>query len=379
MKNIYILGATGSIGMQTIDVIKKHKNDFKIIGMSMGRNDDLNHQLLKEFNPEIASLRFFEQIDLYKSEYPNIQFVYGDLGLLDVSRYPKSGLLVNALSGSSGLMPTIEAIKSKKDILLANKETLVMAGKHILKLAKAHQVKLYPIDSEHNALWQIIENSNPLEIDKIVITASGGSFRDLSREELKDVQLKDALKHPNWNMGAKITIDSATMVNKGLEVIEAHYLFDLPYEKIETILHKESVLHGLIYYIDGTIKASLSVSDMRIPIAYALFYPKRNYIDNRLDLKNLTFKEMDFDRYPLLKLAYQVGIQGGLLPTVYNASNEAAVNLFLDNKIKFIDIEDIVSKYVLEFKNNILDPSIDLIIETDLKIKKDIYLKHEKR
>jgi 1-deoxy-D-xylulose-5-phosphate reductoisomerase len=379
MKNLYILGATGSIGMQTIDVVNQNKNEFNIIGLSLGRNDELNHQLLNQLNPEIACLRFVEQYDMYQKNYPNIKFVYGDQGLLDIASYPKNGLLVNALSGSSGLMPTVKAILSKKDILLANKETLVMAGKQIMELVKNNHVNLYPIDSEHNALWQIIDHTKHSEIDQIVITASGGSFRDLSREDLKNVTIKDALKHPNWNMGAKITIDSATMVNKGLEVIEAHYLFDLPYEKIKTILHKESIVHGLIYFIDGTIKASLSVSDMRIPIAYALFYPNRHQSDKRLDLKNLTFKEMDFKRYPLLKLAYEVGEKGGLLPTVYNASNEAAVRLFLEHKINFLDIEKIITKYVLEFKDNSLNPSIDLIIQTDLKIQKDIYLMHEKR
>lgn len=272
MKFIYLLGSTGSIGMQTLEVVKKYKNEFKLIGCSLGTDDKKNMNILDEFQPEIASLRYRNQMDNYVDKYPNTKFVYGDHGLIQISQYPKKGLLINALSGSVGLKPTIEAIKTYKDIALANKETLVMAGDIVNQYVRQYNVKLYPIDSEHSALWQTIDHENKDYIKKMVITASGGSFRDLNRSQLKDVTIKEALKHPNWVMGAKITIDSATMMNKGLEVIEAHHLFNLDYENIETVLHKESVVHGLTYFIDGTIKAALSISDMKIPIAYALFY-----------------------------------------------------------------------------------------------------------
>jgi len=272
----------------------------------------------------------------------------------------------------------VEAIKTHKDIALANKETLVMAGDIINKLIHEFHVHLYPVDSEHSALWQVLKGEHQEDIQKLVITASGGSFRDKTRKELIHVTVEDALKHPNWNMGAKITVDSATMMNKGLEVIEAHHLFHLPYDKIETILHKESVVHGLIYFKDGTIKASLSVSDMRIPIAYALFYPKRTVYDQHLELTNLSFEPMNGERFPLLKLAYQVGEAGGLLPTVMNAANEAAVKLFLNRQISFLEIENIVIDTVNHFKN-IIEPSLDLIIETDQQIQQAIKLAHEKR
>ncbi len=307
-----------------------------------------------------------------------MRFTWGDQGLIDVVTYEKEGVVVNALSGSAGLNPTIEAIKTKKDIALANKETLVMAGDIVNEYVKNYQVKLYPIDSEHSALWQTLDHENQNDISKIVITASGGSFRDLSRKDLENVDLNQALKHPNWSMGAKITIDSATMMNKGLEVIEAHHLFHLGYNQIETVLHKESVVHGLTYFKDGTIKASLSVSDMRIPIAYALFYPKRTVYDQALTLTDLSFKPMDYKRFPLLKLAYEVGKQGGIMPTVMNAANEAAVHLFLKKKISFLEIEDIVFKYV-GIQEQIKNPTLKQIIEIDQKIQQEIYQAYEKR
>ncbi|MCD4827425.1 MAG: 1-deoxy-D-xylulose-5-phosphate reductoisomerase [Acholeplasmataceae bacterium] len=378
MKNLYLLGSTGSIGMQSLDVIKQHMDQFLLIGCSLGSDDSKNEYILNTFKPEIACLRFEKQLKYYQEKYPMIQFVVGDQGLIEISQYSKSGLLINALSGSTGLMPTIEAIKSGKDIALANKETLVMAGDIVKKYLKEYQVKLFPIDSEHSALWQTIDHEDKRHIKKMVITASGGSFRDLTRDQLKDVTKKDALCHPNWEMGAKITIDSATMMNKGLEVIEAHHLFDLDYDFIETILHNQSVVHGLTYFIDGTIKASLSVSDMRIPIAHALFYPDRVLYDQELELSDLSFKKMDFDRFPLLKLSYKVGRQGGIMPTVMNAANEAAVKLFLDDQISFINIENIVISYVENFKN-ILNPTLKEIIDINQNIQDEILRKYEKR
>jgi 1-deoxy-D-xylulose-5-phosphate reductoisomerase len=378
MKNIYLLGSTGSIGTQSLAVMKEHIDQFKLIGCSLGSDDEKNKYILNEFMPQIACLRFDHQIQKYENEFPMIKFVSGDQGLIQLVKYPKKGLVINALSGSAGLSPTIEAIKMKKDIALANKETLVMAGDIVKKYLKTYDVKLFPIDSEHSALWQTIDGEDEKTIKKMVITASGGAFRDLSREELKNVTKKQALNHPNWEMGAKITIDSATMMNKGLEVIEAHHLFNLDYDLIETILHKESVVHGLTYFIDGTIKASLSVSDMKIPIAHALFYPKRMPYDKELKLTDLSFKPMDYQRFPLLKLAYEVGRKGGILPTVMNAANEAAVKLFLDEKIDFLDIENIIFDYVRNTKN-IKNPTLEKIKEVNQHIQDEIIKKHEKR
>lgn len=378
MKYIYLLGSTGSIGMQTLKVLEQHQDEFKLIGCSLGTSDEKNKEILDHFQPEIVALRFEKQYQRYVDLYPKITFVIGDSGLIDVATYPKKGLLINALSGSIGLKPTIEAIKSHKDIALANKETLVMAGDIVMEYVKTYGVELFPIDSEHSALWQTIDHENKNYIKKMVITASGGSFRDLDRESLKDVTVKEALNHPNWSMGAKITIDSATMMNKGLEVIEAHHLFDLDYDQIDTILHKESVVHGLTYFIDGTIKASLSVSDMKIPIAHALFYPKRVHYPKHLELKDLSFLPMDYERFPLLSLAYEVGRKGGLLPTIMNAANEAAVHLFLNEKIKFLDIEDIVFDYVNNF-DNVECPTLDQILTTNQHIQDEINKKYWKR
>ncbi len=377
MKNIYILGAAGSIGLQTLEVIQEHQDSFKLIGISLGRNEQINHQILINHQVEIVCLRETSMLSMYKTKYPDIEFVCGDEGLIEIANYPKSGILVNALSGSAGLRPTVAAIKAHKDIALANKETLVMAGDIVNKLVEEYQVKLYPIDSEHSALWQLLENEDIKTVQKIIITASGGSFRDLSRTDLIKVTKKDALMHPNWSMGDKITIDSATMMNKGLEVIEAHHLFGLPYQKIETILHQESMVHGLVYFIDGTVKASLSVSDMKIPIAHALLYPKREAYHRQLDLVNLSFKPMDFNRFPLLELAYQMGHKGGLMPTVMNAANEAAVKLFLNDQISFLEIETIIIETINDFMN-IEEPSLDEIIETDQEIQQKIRHKYER-
>ena len=378
MKNIYLLGATGSIGKQTLDVIKQNEKTFKVIGVSLGRYDKDNDHVLSAFPVEIACLRHPEKLGLYEKKYPHIRFVSGDEGLIEVAKYPKPGLLVNALAGSAGLMPTVVAIKQKKHIALANKETLVMAGDHINALVKDYGVTLYPIDSEHSAIWQTLQHERHEDIEKIVITASGGALRDLSRDELNDVTVEHALKHPNWSMGPKVTIDSATMMNKGLEIIEAHHLFDLNYDQIETVLHKESVVHGLTYYKDGSVKANLGVSDMRIPIAYALSYPKRVHYPKMLELSDMSFKPMDFERYPLLELAYQVGRKGGLLPTVMNAANEAAVKLFLEEKITFLGIEEIVIRTVRSFKNK-QNPTLEDILKTDQHIQQQIIEYYEKR
>jgi 1-deoxy-D-xylulose-5-phosphate reductoisomerase len=377
VKNIYILGAGGSIGLQTLELLDNNP-DFNVVGLSLSSKDDINHTILSHFKPEICSLRTKEQLKTYPKMYPDIKFVYGDEGLIEVATYPKSGLLINALSGSIGLKSTVKAIESGKDIGLANKETLVMAGPIIKELVMKHKVMLLPIDSEHYALWQLLSKVNRSDVYKIAITASGGALRDLDRRELDNIKISDALAHPNWQMGPKITIDSATMVNKGLEVIEAHHLFSIPYENIETILHSESLVHAIIYLKDGTSIKSISANDMKIPISGVLYFPEESkYNPPITNLETLTFKPMDYIRYPMLHLAYEVGKLGGILPTIYNASNEAAVNLFLDGKISFREIESIILKYTLS-ADNILNPTLEEILEVDTTIKQKIYNAYNK-
>lgn len=376
VKNIYVLGAGGSIGSQTLEILKNNPQ-FKVIGLSLSRHDDINLEILNNFQPEIAALRTKEQVDKYLLKYPHIKWVYGEEGLIEIAKYPKKGMLVNALSGSAGLKPTVEAIKSGKDIALANKETLVMAGHIIKDLVIKHQVMLLPIDSEHYALWQLLKGVKREDVEKIAITASGGALRHLSRRDLRTITPQQALKHPNWQMGSKITIDSATMVNKGLEVIEAHHLFGFDYEKIETILHDESLVHAIIYLKDGTTKMHISRNDMKIPIRNVLYYPEEITYQDKVLVENLTFKKMDEIRFPLINIAYEVGKIGGILPTVFNAANEAAVDLFLREKISFLEIESIIIKYTLT-SENINNPSLEEIIETDIAIKKSIYQRYDK-
>ena len=373
MKQLYLLGASGSIGVQTINVIKQYQHEFKLVGVSFGnRNEAHTKAVIETFKPEIVCLRDESSISTYQQLYPNTRFVSGDDGLLAIAAYPKRGLLINALMGSVGLKPTVLAIKQQKDIALANKETLVMAGDLINDLVSEYHVKLLPIDSEHNAILQALQGEALKDIKSITITASGGSFRDLSRDDLKRVTKQDALKHPNWSMGDKITIDSATMMNKGLEVIEAHHLFRLPYDQIETLIHKESIVHGMVTFKDESVKAVLGFPDMRMPILYALSYPSHYALDlkplNLGLLGQLTFKPMDYERYPLLQLAFEVGKKGGLYPVVMNAANEKAVSLFLNEQITFLDIETLVLKAVSTFKDNIAKPSLEDILACNQKI-----------
>lgn len=351
MKNIYLLGACGSIGTQALDIIRDNKNEFRLIGMSVGSNLELAKSLILEFKPEIVCFRKKEHI--FKLPY-EAKIVYGDDGLLEISKYHKyeDEILINALVGISGLLPTVEAIKARKTICLANKETLVVAGDIINSMIKEYNVDLIPIDSEHSAIAQCLIGEKKNEVKRLIITASGGSFRDKQRNELIGVTKKQALAHPNWSMGAKITIDSATMMNKGFEVIEAHYLFDIPYNKIDTILHKQSIVHSLVEFNDGTIKAQLGTADMHIPISYALNYPSHSLMaSEELNLFNLSldFKELSTKRYPCLGYAYEAANKGGVYLAVLNAANEAAVYLFLNDYIEFLEIEKIID---LEIHNN---------------------------
>lgn len=377
MINVYILGTTGTIGLNAVDVILEHKELFNVIGISLGNSNKAMHEdLINKLNPEIVHFR--SKNDLAK-KYSKITFFYEEEGLLEFLSYPTKGIVINAISGSSGLVPTIKAIESKKDIALANKETLVMGGDLIKELVNKHGVKLIPIDSEHNALLSCLVGEQKEDIKKVIITASGGSFRDLTKEELKNVTKEEALNHPNWKMGPKITIDSATMANKALEIIEAHYLFDVSYDNIETLLHRESIVHGFVEFVDGSVKALLSNPDMRMPILYALTYPKRypsGIKELNLDNLSLNFVKIDKDRFPLINVAYEVGKKKGLYPTLFNAVNEACVKLFLNDKIKFMEIEEIIIEEIKLFKNNIEKPTIREIIEFDEDIQRKVLKKY---
>ncbi|MDE7161543.1 MAG: 1-deoxy-D-xylulose-5-phosphate reductoisomerase [Anaeroplasmataceae bacterium] len=374
MKHLYILGACGSIGTQTLDVVRQNPKEYKVIGMSVGSNLELAKEIIEEFKPEIVCFR--KQEHIFSMSYTPI-VVYGDEGLLAVSRYRgyENEWLVNALVGVAGLRPTVEAIQSRKHIALANKETLVVAGDIIRDLISKYNVELVPIDSEHSAILQCIRGEAAKDIAKLWITASGGSFRNKIRDELENVTVEEALNHPNWKMGPKITIDSATMMNKGFEVIEAHYLFDVDYEHIEAIYHPESIVHSMVEFQDGSIKAQLGVSDMRIPISYALAYPShKSLMVEHLNLKprTLTFQELSFERFPCLRYAYLAAQKGGLYLAVLNASNEAAVYLFLNKKIPFLEIEKIIEKEIMssayETKNT---PSL----EERIQVGKAVYVK----
>lgn len=345
MKEIVLLGASGSIGLQTVDVCLQHKNKFKIIGISVGRNIEVLLQLLEKIEVRYVCTSEYqpELIDRFK----HIQFFHGDEGLLSLVQV-EYHLLVNALVGFVGVKPTLKAISLNKDVALANKETLVVAGEFVYKLLEKHHVKLLPIDSEHSAIFQALQGNQLSEVKRLIITASGGSFRDKTRNELNDVTLTQALQHPNWAMGAKITIDSATMMNKGFEVIEAHWLFNIPYEKIDVIMHPQSIVHSLVEYVDGSQMAQLGLSDMRIPIQYALAYPQRlPLISESLQLETigtLQFKPVSYERFPLLKVAIEVGKAKGSAPCILNAANEIANAAFIANRISFLDIERLIIK-----------------------------------
>ncbi|MBS4172551.1 1-deoxy-D-xylulose-5-phosphate reductoisomerase [Bacillus sp. FJAT-49736] len=369
MKNISLLGASGSIGTQTLDVIKKHPESFRLVAFSVGKNIDLARKIISEFKPELVSVQFKSDYEQLRIEYgSSLRFSYGEEGLVEVAVYDKSDILVNAVLGSIGLFPTLQAIKENKTIAIANKETLVTAGHLVMEEAARRKVSLLPVDSEHSAIFQCLQGEQDKSIERLIITASGGSFRDKKREELAEVTVKDALNHPNWSMGAKITIDSATMMNKGLEVIEAHWLFNLPFEKIDVLLHKESIIHSMVEFQDGSVKAQLGTPDMRVPIQYALTYPDRLPLSSeRLDLAKigkLHFEPMDLDRFYALKLAYEAGKIGGSLPTVLNAANESAVSAFLSNKISFLQIDALVER-ALERHKVIEHPDLETIRTID--------------
>ncbi|MGV3465850.1 MAG: 1-deoxy-D-xylulose-5-phosphate reductoisomerase [Heyndrickxia sp.] len=378
MKKISLLGATGSIGTQTLDVIRKHPDKFRLVAFSVGKNIDLARKIISEFNPDLVSVQLKSDYDQLKMELGSTtKFSYGEDGLVEVAVYEKSDILVNAVLGSIGLFPTLQAIKARKVIAIANKETLVTAGHLVMEEAKKQQVLLLPVDSEHSAIFQCLQGEQDRDIERLIITASGGSFRDKSREELIGVSVKDALSHPNWSMGAKITIDSATMMNKGLEVIEAHWLFNLPFEKIDVLQHRESIIHSMVEFQDGSVKAQLGTPDMRVPIQYALSYPDRITLpaSEKLDLSKigtLHFERMDFERFYALKLAYEAGRAGGTMPTVLNAANEVAAGAFLNERISFLQIDELVEK-ALERHNLIMHPDLETIRNVDIETREYIH------
>jgi len=379
-KEIYLLGATGSIGTQTLDIIRSNPDRFRLVAATFGRNFEVATKIIKEFKPSFVSTGRMEDAEKLKDLFPEVEFASGGEGLIQVATYPGNPeadtLVVNGLMGGVGLRPTLAAIEAGRDVALANKETLVMAGEIVNAKVKEHGVRLLPVDSEHSAIWQCLNGEDPKKIKRLIITASGGSFRDYARSQLEGVTKKEALNHPNWSMGEKITIDSATMMNKGLEVIEAHYLFNLAYDEIETILHPQSILHSMVEFVDTSIIGHLGTADMKIPIAYAMNYPNRETIANT-DFLNLAqvgkleFKEMDFDRYPCLAMAYEAGRKGDTYPLVLNAANEEAVALFLEEKISFTRIETIVRR-AMDRHEPIKNASLEEILALDVAIKEEV-------
>lgn len=368
-KHISLLGATGSIGLQTIDILKEHPEDFNLVAFSAGRNLEKTKEIIRDFEPSLVSVQFEEDATTLKKLFPNIHFAYGSKGLIDVATHTDASILVNAVIGSVGLESTLEAIKQSKTIALANKETLVTAGHLVMTAAKKYNSLILPVDSEHSALFQSLNGENLNQVSKLILTASGGSFRDKTREDLANVTIQDALNHPNWSMGAKITIDSATMMNKGLEVIEANVLFDVPYDDIEVVLHRESIIHSMVEFHDTSVMAQLGTPDMRVPIQYALSYPNRLPRRNAkrlnlVEMGKLHFVEMDFKRFRALQLAYDAGRAGGTMTTVLNAANEAAVALFLDGRIRFLQIEELIEK-VMDQHTIISSPDLETILHVD--------------
>jgi len=376
-KKISLLGATGSIGIQTIDIIKENPELFELVSFSAGVNLGKVRELASAYKPSTISVMRREDMEVLKNEFPSIKIVYGDEGLVEVAAHTGADILLNAVSGSVGLKPTLEAIEAGITIAIANKETLVAAGDIVIEAARKKGVPLLPVDSEHSALFQALNGENPKQITKLILTASGGSFRDLTRKELEHVTVEEALAHPNWSMGNKLTIDSATMMNKGLEVIEAHHLFDIPYEKIDVLLHRESIIHSMVEFVDTSVMAQLGSPDMRVPIQYALTYPDRIELKRSIPLRleeigQLNFEKMDYTRFKALALAYAAGKEGGTMPTAMNAANEVAVGLFMQGRIPFLRIDDIVER-IMESHKTIQSPDLSTIMEIDMNVRKLVH------
>lgn len=369
MKNIAVLGSTGSIGTQTLDVVAKNPDRFRIIAVAANTNDRLIEEQIEKFKPEYAVLVNPSAAKRLKDRYIGYtKILSGKEGLLQAATLENVDTVVTSMVGFAGLEPTIAAIHANKNIALANKETLVVAGEIVMNLAKEKGISILPVDSEHSAIFQCLQGENKRNLNKIIITASGGPFRGRTKAELAKVTVEECLKHPNWAMGKKITIDSATLANKGLEVIEAKWLYGLTYEQIETIVHPQSIIHSMVEFDDGAVIAQLGMPDMRVPIQYALTYPNRVKADfPKIDfktLKDLTFEEPDMDTFVALKLAYKAGKIGGTMPCVFNGANEIAVNAFLSGKISFLQIYDIIHN-AMEYHKVILEPNLENLYDTD--------------
>ncbi len=372
MKNISLLGSTGSIGVQTLDVISQHGDKFNVLGLSAGRNIDLLRHQINKFKPSVVSVLAQEDALKLSKELSgkSIEVLYGSNGANEVATIDDVDMVVSAMVGASGLEPTLKAVNKGKDIALANKETLVIAGELITNQASKKNVKIIPVDSEHSAIFQIFSNSEKNFVKRIILTASGGPFLGFSEEELKKVTVESALNHPTWKMGEKITIDSATLMNKAFEIIEARWIFNMPQDKISVCIHPQSIIHSMVEFIDGSILSQMSIPDMRIPISYALSHPNRISLNiqdgNNLpkEFSNLSLENADEERFTALKLARKALENGGTLPAVMNGANEVAVNAFLNRKIKFIDILIIVEK-VMNMHNNSSSVSYEAIKESD--------------
>lgn len=382
MKKMAILGSTGSIGTQTLEIVRENP-DLQVVGLAAGSNMDLFEKQVREFKPRLVSLRSEEACRELKVRLAdmNVEIVPGMEGLLSIAEMEESEVLVTAIVGMIGIRPTIAAISRHKDIALANKETLVTAGHIIMPLAAQMGVSILPVDSEHSAIFQSMQGENKDRVSKLLITASGGPFRGRTRRELENVQLEDALKHPNWSMGHKITVDSATLVNKGLEVMEAKWLFDVDLDRIQVVVHPQSIIHSMVEYVDGGIMAQLGMPDMKLPIQYALFYPDRRPMTGKrvdfYELGNITFEKPDLETFTGLKLAMRAAMEGGSMPTVFNAANEKAVSLFLDRKIKFLQIPEII-EMCMDAHRTIENPNVEEVLKTERETYELIHAKFKK-
>ncbi|HIT07112.1 MAG TPA: 1-deoxy-D-xylulose-5-phosphate reductoisomerase [Candidatus Scybalocola faecipullorum] len=369
MRKLSLLGSTGSIGTQTLDVVR-HQQDIEVAALAAGSNIDRMEAQIREFKPEIAAVwdeARAKELKIRTADLP-VRIVSGMSGLIEAAVCEEADMVLTAVVGMIGIQPTLEAIRAGKDIALANKETLVCAGHLIMPMADAYNVKILPVDSEHSAIFQSLQGNSCNKIRKILLTASGGPFRGKKKKDLEHVRVEDALRHPNWVMGRKITIDSATMVNKGLEVMEAKWLFGTDLDQIQVVVHPQSVIHSAVEYQDGAVIAQLGTPDMRLPIQYALFYPQRRPLDSEpLDLfklSSMTFEAPDMETFEGLALAYKAAEQGGLMPTIFNAANERAVAMFLDGKIRFLEIPEIINMAMKAIKNE-NNPTVDQILEAE--------------
>lgn len=369
MKKISVIGSTGSIGTQTLDVVRQN-NDLKVVALAAGTRIKELEEQIREFMPELVCVGDEKLAKSLRESIADlsVKVVCGQEGLIDAASYPQADITVMAVVGMMGIVPTIEAIKAGKDIALANKETLVTAGHIIMPLARECGVNIYPVDSEHSAIFQSLNGESGNRPDKILLTASGGPFRNYTKEMLKSVTVEDALKHPNWTMGRKITIDSSTMVNKGLEVMEAQWLFDVPVDRVQVVIQPQSIIHSMVQFEDGAVMAQLGTPDMRLPIQYALYYPQRRPLNTQridfFELGSITFQKPDFEKFKGLKLAYDAAAKGGNIPTALNAANELAVAMFLDRKIKYTDIPEII-EYAMNETRFIESPSVSEILDTE--------------